>query len=90
MTSDEYRAEYARRMAKAQTQMHYTIAGTDYPRVRYGGESDDWGASHQDCGDCGVKPGEFHVLGCDIERCPKCGGQAISCSCDDEEDDDDE
>lgn len=33
------------------------------------------------CGDCGCAEGEFHSPGCDMERCPFCGGQLISCDC---------
>jgi len=33
------------------------------------------------CHDCGVKEGEFHIPGCDMERCPFCGRQLISCNC---------
>lgn len=33
------------------------------------------------CHDCGCVEGEIHELGCDMERCPFCGGQLISCTC---------
>lgn len=33
------------------------------------------------CHDCGAKEGEIHQRGCDMEICPFCGGQLITCSC---------
>ena len=33
------------------------------------------------CGDCGVEPGGYHHLGCDLARCPRCARQLITCGC---------
>ena len=33
------------------------------------------------CHDCNCAPGGFHHPGCDMEHCPRCGGQLISCDC---------
>jgi hypothetical protein len=63
--------------------------GVEVPRVAYGSEREDWGADDHPCHDCAVVKGEFHVPGCDAERCPACGGQMwFGCECqwpDDEE-----
>jgi hypothetical protein len=29
------------------------------------------------CGDCACGVGQYHHVGCDTERCPICGGQAL-------------
>lgn len=33
------------------------------------------------CHDCGAVEGQYHQFGCDMERCPFCGRQLISCDC---------
>lgn len=45
-----------------------TKTGKKVKRIPYGKEGESWGEGN--CGDCGVKKGEYHVFECDIERSP--------------------
>lgn len=39
------------------------------------------GFRNERCGDCNALVGKYHHWGCDLEICPVCGGQLISCDC---------
>ena len=56
-----------------------TSDGKYYKRERVGDEG--WFSKGERCGDCGALYGYLHHPGCDIERCPVCGMQLISCDC---------
>lgn len=74
---------WPQKIKEAQAIVTYKLGGKDLPRVRYGDEQDNWAsAEKQPCGDCGVIKGEFHVQECcDIEECPACGTQLLTCEC---------
>jgi hypothetical protein len=52
--------------------------GKSLPAIPY---NPDYGGADQRCHDCNIARGGCHHPGCDMERCPKCGGQLISCGC---------
>lgn len=70
----------------AQSEKTYVINGASYERVAYGKEEYDWHADSGPCHDCAVVKGQLHVPGCDVERCPLCGGQSFGCDCDYDDD----
>ena len=59
----------------------FKIGGEEFQRIRYGNDQNDWEAKRQPCHDCYSPKGDLHVFGCDLELCPRCGGQAIYCDC---------
>ena len=64
------------------------LRGQQHIRVFHGRERIPSGPGR--CGDCGCQRGRLHHLGCDLEECPRCHGQLLTCGCADDPGDDEE
>lgn len=60
------------------------IDGKIYDRVIGGFFEELEGKPDKKCHDCGINNDgkSMHHFGCDMEECPACGGQLLSCDCD--------
>ena len=55
------------------------IENVPRPRIPY--SPPFYGEDFEKCHDCGAIEGRYHHPGCDMEICPGCAGQLISCDC---------
>ena len=58
-----------------------TVEHHQQHRIRYGSADEGLGPVFGRCMDCGVLPGKYHHWGCNMEICPNCGTQLLSCAC---------
>ncbi len=67
----------------------FHVAGRPIEMIAYGSEPGGR-AFRLRCGDCGVARGGHHHPGCDMQQCPLCRGQMMTCGCRFDEDGPDE
>lgn len=68
----------------AQRRVYVSSGRRRYRRIKYGDEP-GWLKFNEKfadipCHDCGVVKGQYHTDGCDVEECPKCHHQLLSCA----------
>ena len=77
--------DWPARIRAAQTITRVALADGTYERLRYGEEpgflAEEPTLVKYPCHDCAVIVGQYHVPDCDVESCPRCGGQFITCDC---------
>lgn len=74
-------AEWPAEIEAAQEIKMVSVGDSLFKRTPFGQEKDMPTDRMGNCGDCGVLKGQLHVPDCDIEQCPRCHGQLISCDC---------
>lgn len=74
---------WGEKLAKAQTYVALVAGKDEFPRIPFGQEpwTLAYGEGQTLCGDCAAHRGQFHALSCDIEQCPRCANQLLSCDC---------
>ena len=78
---------------KENQQYHFYLRdGIKYERIKYGDEIKKFPElfvenvstgiyDYEHCDDCAAIKGEYHGEECDLEICPRCKGQRLSCNC---------
>ena len=73
--------DWVEEIKRAQEHATYMINGDVYERITFGEEPGLKEPPKTPCPGCAVKAGEYHVSGCEYERCPACGDPALECAC---------
>ncbi len=69
------------KIMSAQNVLSYTLNGESRSSHSLRRRARRLGRRPNACHDCRVIKGELHVPSCDVEECPACGGQLLSCDC---------
>ena|SRR5215467_15224475 len=75
-------SEWLSEIQRAQTISHYSVGRELFARTKYGDECFGCRPAMTPCHDCGVIMGQLHIPGCNVEECPNCQTQLLSCDCD--------
>jgi len=85
---ENYKAEIAK---YSKVDSFVTSSGKLIKRIAFGEENHSFHQNENEeymlydfefCDDCGAKQGEYHLPDCDLEVCPICYGQKLTCGCD--------